>query len=507
MKYHKLFASFMLIMLTGFMASCSAPLYNNAAHNVTHTQDDIAHAEEVQTFEARHKRKMAQAKRHHHKHSRAVKPYYLREHVRLRGKELPFYFYVNQLMKGTGVVTAYGPEVDKNHLMSMSFSGTRSDALRALAIRSGNVYTLRDRVLRFKAYVTRTFDISFMPGTSSYLVGKKADHNNSSSYGSFVHSDNSQFSNLQGALSVWHDLRETLNQLKSKDGKVYVAEATTSVTVHDHPGNVKAIANYLHDLNRNLSRQVALQVQVLEISLKRGFNYGVNWDVVRKIMDINLGLKGGLGQNAAFQMLGNNISATTTGAAAGFIIQGSGRWEGTNTLINALNQQGNVSTVTRPRVVTLNNQVAEIDINMQTGYLKQVSTTQTTNAGTTSALTPGTVKTGFTLFLLPKIQGNKIYLQVSSTISNLLGISTIESNPGVANINSNQIQLPTVMEKRFNQRSLVPSGATLVLAGFKQLNNVANRSQMFGSQALGGKGATIDNTETIILITPTILKR
>jgi hypothetical protein len=65
--------------------------------------------------------------------------------------------------------------------------------------------------------------------------------------------------------------------------------------------------------------------------------------------------------------------------------------------------------------------------------------------------------------------------------------------------------VPNVTQKQFNQRSVIASGSTLILAGFKQVQNQTGAMQLLDSQALGGKAATQSNSETIILITPIIL--
>jgi hypothetical protein len=68
-----------------------------------------------------------------------------------------------------------------------------------------------------------------------------------------------------------------------------------------------------------------------------------------------------------------------------------------------------------------------------------------------------------------------------------------------------QIQLPTIESKNFNQRSVIRSGDTLILSGFKQMVNRAGAQQLMKSQALGGKASSQSNTETVVLITPIIL--
>jgi hypothetical protein len=60
-------------------------------------------------------------------------------------------------------------------------------------------------------------------------------------------------------------------------------------------------------------------------------------------------------------------------------------------------------------------------------------------------------------------------------------------------------------QKQFNQRSVIGSGDTLILAGFREVKNESGAMQLFNSQALGGKGAKQQIIETIVLITPIIL--
>ncbi len=115
----------------------------------------------------------------------------------------------------------------------------------------------------------------------------------------------------------------------------------------------------------------------------------------------------------------------TTSPIASFIIGKNDH----QTFINALDHQGKVHMVTNPQVVTMNNQMASIRITNDTSYVKSVSTTQTPEAGTTSSITPGTVTDGFTLYILPKIQGDRVFMQITSTLSDLVSIKKADNAP------------------------------------------------------------------------------
>jgi len=451
-----------------------------------------------------------------------LSPQWLNRRVSLRANGLPLNLLMNRILPQNIVTAQYGIGANDNTLINLNYTGSIRGALNAVSAKTGYAYDIEDGMITWSNIVTKTFDVSFMPGASQYLMGQKSGDtmlNVSSSGGGSTGGasgtgTDSQFSSLEANLSVWKDLQNSIKQILSPDGKVMVSESTTTVTVQDHPENVQKAADFLASMNRDLSREVSLQVKVLEVKLNQNFNYGINWNLAYQTATVGAGLATGDLSNSAGSTFLNGIKpigpsigsvsnpGTLPGIGAGIL---GGPFKNTQILINALAQQGSVSTVTNPDVVTLNNQVAQIDISTQTGYLASVTTTLTggNNSLSQTSLNPGTVNTGFKLYILPKIMNHNVYLELSSAISTLDALTTFTD--GSSTGTGNQIQLPTVSGKRFNLRSVVPSGDTLVIAGFKQDQSTANKASMFGSALLGGKGADRNNIETIVLITPVIV--
>lgn len=484
-------------------------------------------------------------------------PAWMQQPVSMRGTKLPFSFYVGQMIGNADVVVQYDSSVDKNRAVSFDFSGSVKDSLDALTGASGYAYTYnaKTNVLTWSAYQTKVFDISFMPGDSQYQVGQSAGSltlsggngssdsgGGSSSSGSggsgssttgYDFSQDTQYSKLTGTVSVWTDMTKTMKDLLSKDGTATVSQSTTTVTVRDHPSNVQAIAAYLGSMNHELSRQVRIHVQLLEVRLKAQYNYGINWDIVRQA-----------GQHSSLSLLGNgatNANNVGTFSPIAFAWEGkSGLWGGTNSVIQALEQQGNVSLITQPTVTTLNNQVATIAIQQLKNYINSTSSTLSGGGSNFAqgAVNTGTITTGISLYLLPKIQKNQVFLEISSTLSDLTGLSTINTSTGLpvtsstptdtpdttdpnasssgstsgngsttdANSATPQVvQLPEVALRSFNQRSVIPNGATLILAGFIQNGTETDQSKVLDLTALGGQGSTKATTELVMLITPVIL--
>ncbi len=462
-------------------------------------------------------------------------PVWLKNRIVLRGDQLPFSFYSRSIAGGAGhnVLTRYQVGLDETVKVSMNYSGTVKGALDLLAAKAGYVYSIHGNSIYWQAFVTKTFDIAFMPGSSDYMMGKASGGSSSISNvasggagGSspaavtaiIDDSASSQYSSLKGTLSIWKDLERTIKQLLSPSGTVMVSESTTSVTVRDRPTNVDLISRYIANLNNNLAKQVLVKVQVLDVNLSNAFNYGINWQAVKVSLGEQFQLNANYGTPISLSTL--NPFATTTpigGGTPGLPTAGVVNFRNTSTgvtaLINALTQQGKVSLVTEPRVVCLNNQVSVIRIVTQAGYLASVQTTslsgsQAGGASITTQITPGTVVTGLTLYILPKIMGEKVFLQVNADLSVNNGIQTLSSTSGTAPTSGNTapvIQVPNITQKQFNQRSVIASGDTLILSGFKQVNNQANAMQLFQAQELGGKAAIEQTIETIVLITPIIL--
>jgi type IVB pilus formation R64 PilN family outer membrane protein len=446
----------------------------------------------------------------------AREPAWLRNRIILRGGELPFAYYSRTIIGGNGhLLVQYQTGIDQTLKTALTYSGTVKGALDLLASKTGYVYSVNGNHIIWQAFVTKTFDIAFMPGTADYTLGDTSGSTTTSTTsgggtgtttGGITNGVN-QSSSLKGTLSIWKDLEDTIKTLASPDGKVLVSQATTSVTVRDKPANIALVSKYIENMNKTLSKQVLIKIQVLSVTLNNDFNYGIDWSIVQSAFG---------GSNAVLNAnYGTPVSITPLGGAAvpqaGLQIMNTGRTTGFTILVNALKEQGKVAVVTEPRVVCLNNQVSVINIVEKTGYAASVSSTAlaggsgSNGSSVTSSITPGTVVTGLVLYVLPKIMGDKVYLDVNADVSSLVILQTFTSGTGGASPAS--IQVPTTTEKEFNQRSVIGSGDTLILSGLRQVTNQTGAMQFLDSQALGGKAATENDQETIVLITPIILNR
>lgn len=454
-----------------------------------------------------------------HPVSLSHEPSWYKAPITINAAGLPFSFYITQLSGNAPVSVYMDPDINPARIVNIRYSGTIKGAMEELAAKSGYYYDydLDKNTITWSALETKVFDISFIPGVSKYSVGPSsgvsiAGSSSGSSSSSSSSSSNGiditatgEYSNIgNDNLSVWDDMKSTIMTLLSPKGKLSVSQSTTTITVRDHPANVNDVGYYLEKMNKILSKQVHFDIQVLDVQLNKQFAYGIDWNNITYKINSS-------GGQASFN---GNFATTSSGIlTAPPASQGSyspgGKWTG-SIVLQALEQQGKVSIVTQPSLTTLNDQVAQIAIQTQQSYLASQSTTITGGDSSLSqqALTPGTVTYGFQMYLLPKIQDDKVYLEISSVLSDLTSLQVVSEtgqvNPGSSSSNA-AIQVPNLAQKNFNQRTVLRNGQTLVLAGFRNLKNNNQEDSIAGMTALGGMAAQSNNEELVVLITPTIL--
>ena len=196
-------------------------------------------------------------------------------------------------------------------------------------------------------------------------------------------------------------------------------------------------------------------------------------------------------------------SAPLSGLAGGRLVweQQQGRAQGSQLLIDALEQQGLVQTSNHPRVVSLNNQIAKIVLEDNATYLAAAGSAATANVGRADILQPGVVTTGFELYLLPSIQNQEVILQLSTELSDLERIDEVMSG-------SQMIQTPHTNRKKFFMKALVENGQTLLMSGLKNERKHTQQQQSWLSLMLGGRSLQqTRRSETLVLLTPHIIER
>ena len=272
-------------------------------------------------------------------------------------------------------------------------------------------------------------------------------------------------------------------------GHVVSSPATGSITVTDTPDVLDRVAAFMRAQNASLSKQVLINVTVLSVSQSAQDSYGINWTAVYQALGTAFTI------TSVFP-----TTATNPVSLAAQVITPNSRAAGTQAIISALSSQGKVRRKTSASITTLNNQPVPLQVATQQGYLASVSTTNTANVGSSTALVPGTVTTGFNMTLLPHILENStVLLQFYTNISSLIQLRTVPAG------NGQSIQVPEVDTRNFLQRVSMKSGETLILSGYEGVNDdLAQRGVGAPQNYLlgGGFDGSRQREAIVILITP-----
>ena len=382
--------------------------------------------------------------------------------------------------------------------VSIHYQGDIAGLLRRLGQNSNwFIDTEAERVV-ISRWQTAEFDVAFIAGASEFFMGNRdqrqgQQQRQAGEAATAAVASSDQFSNFSNNQhNVWEDLRIALGLLLSAEGQLQINQSSTSVLVKDTPHHVAQVEHYLQQQNERLTRQVAIEVQIIEVSFNDEQQHAVNWQALAESAGGNtlFGMTGGALGNAA-EALGGQL----------FWQRQTGRMSGSEVFLQALEQQGLVRINNQPRVLSLNNQIAKIALQDNATYLASSGTTNTVNVGATSTLQPGVVTTGFELYVLPSIRHGEVILQLSTELSDLQRIDEVRSGDQL-------IQTPHTNRKQFFMQAVVGDGQTLLLSGLRNEREQQQQQQSWVSWLLGGEQLNQQRqSETLVLLTPTIIHR
>lgn len=359
------------------------------------------------------------------------------------------------------------------------------------ADRSITIFYLDTKTFNFYAFASKTDMQSVVQsGTTSSAGAGGGESSGGTSTGISGYSGSSQATSVSLQTSLVDDIENNVKAMLSNVGRMSMSKSTGMITVTDRPDVVERVGTYLDAENKNVTKQVLLNVQVYSVTLSDKDAVGIDWNLVYKAANGNFGFD-----------LTNTFQNAPTGAVSGNVGILDGDFAGSTAIVQALSQQGRVSVVTSPSVTTLNLQPVPVQVARQTGYLAAVQTTNTPDVGSTTSLTPGTVTSGFNMDLLPFVMSDdELLLQYSINISSLVNIRSASSG-------DNRIEIPEIDNRIFSQKVRLKSGETLVLSGFDQTSEKGNQAGTGASWNwfLGG-GADRDTTRDVIvvMITPIV---
>lgn len=300
-------------------------------------------------------------------------------------------------------------------------------------------------------------------------------------------------------VDVWQGIEKTAATVAGTGAQVAADAAVGAITVTGTPEQIRRVGQWVQNLSRQLSRQVAITVHVYNVHLKREQNYGLS---LASVFSALSGKYGFSLQGVAPPVSSSGQAPFSLGAS---ILSGApgawGQWSGSQAAVQALSTLGDVTQSFSNSVVTLNGQPAPVQVGRQISFIAASTATVSPNAGAMSGIVPGTITPGFTATFLPQIANGRILLGMNMIISSLIDISKADSG-------GSSIQTPNLESSSFQQSVILKSGETLLLTGFRQRSGKTVRSgtgDFYAPFPGGGAGAATEDQMIAITITARIL--
>ncbi|MED5620378.1 pilus (MSHA type) biogenesis protein MshL [Ideonella sp. BN130291] len=397
---------------------------------------------------------------------------------------------------------------------------------------------------------TRLFKVSYLPGrrqgasdlrvSSSSITQSGAGNSNGSngsssgsssgnngSSGSTPRQDDSAHVRTTSDADFWREVNSSLNALVgAANGRSVVLNPSAGVVVvKATPNELRQVEQYLKAVQLSIERQVMLEAKIVEVSLSKDAQAGVNWGAFGKIFGNVTAALGVSAPNVTLQTAGQLISGDTTvvtGQPGGVQNGATGRGfyglalQASNfaALINFLQTQGDVQVLSSPRIATLNNQKAVLKVGSDELFVTGV-TSNTTSTGTSSVSSPTLTLTpffsGIVLDVTPQIdEDGQVMLHVHPAISTVV---EKQKNVDLGSLGNFRLPLATSTVNETDSIVRVRDGQFVAIGGLMVQQSSDERTGVPGVQdvpVLGGlfrQSAKVSTKrELVILMKPTVIR-
>jgi MSHA biogenesis protein MshL len=349
-------------------------------------------------------------------------------------------------------------------------------------------------------------------------------------------SDSAQVRTTSDA-DFWTEVQASLNALVGNtNGRgVVLNPAAGVIVVKATPAELIQVEKYLSAIQLSIERQVMLEAKIVEVTLSKDAQAGINWAGFGRVLGDKLagsfgivgagtvlGTTGAIGNNDVATTPASNINTNATGRGFYGLALQSPNFAA---LINFLQTQGDVSVLSSPRIATLNNQKAVLKVGSDEMFVTGI-TTNTTTSGTNAISSPTLTLTpffsGIVLDVTPQIDADGVVmLHVHPAISNVaektkaidlgslgnyrlpLAASTVNESDSIVRIGDGQIVAigGLMVQTNANNKSGVPGlqDAPLVGGLFRQTSDVNSKRELvilIKPTVIQGDGANWPDTPT-----------
>ena len=395
-------------------------------------------------------------------------------------------------------------------------------------------YSLKGNKLILSYLVTRTFKVHYIAGQRSGESSASVTiAGNTGSSGSGGNSDGGKGSSItiktQDQFQFWNTVKDEIHRILASagDGSTHYTKVGDAwigpdgqkweynptepivnpeagmITVTGTARQINRVQRYIATLMRQIKTQVLIDVRILSVKLDKGKTTGIDWSQLYGLQNISIDA-------------GAYTQTDTSGIGVGDVTGLNGVKAGgyakvrmiatVKDIIKFLQTQGDVTSISSPRIMTMSNQPAMISVGTEIFYkLKTTNKVGGSDTATSESDSVQSVFAGILLDITPEVDER--------------GVVTLKINPSVSKTveelapDKERTMPPDLVRRQLASVIKVRDGNHAILGGLitRGKGTKSNKVPLLGDMPLIGNAfkheEVIDTTEElVVVITPHIIK-
>ena len=354
---------------------------------------------------------------------------------------------------------------------------TLNQILDLLLSKNDLFYTLKDNLLEISFYKTKTYKLDFVISSRSG--------------GSNLNATNSNITDTY-SFDFWSKIKANIDTILKNTSNIYykppvIDKDAGLITITGTKKQIVQIDKYISNLVNRLTKEVLIDVKIYSVELSKSHSTGIDWS------QFSIGLNSATNTPLRATYLGGSQSVFNSA------------YFNMSAFLNFLASNGNVNSLSNPKIVTLNNQKAIISVG-DTIYFKYASAVvNNANAAPSTQYTISSKFVGVVLDITPQINDKgDIILSIAPKISSFKDINQLNSTTRDMPPDTSDNTMLSIVKLKNNETlvlgGLITKDESLNVNGVSVLKEIPLIKYLFSS-----KEKVTHKKELVFMITPHII--
>jgi len=378
---------------------------------------------------------------------------------------------INVVLKDANAKKMINGSVEFINVENVNFK----ELLNVLFNNANLFYNLKGNTIVVSYNKTKTYRLDFIPNSIRGVANIDSNDNTIKTDYKF---------------DFWDNLKRNIVQILKNTDASYkepiIDKNSGLITVTGNRNQIEEINKYIKDLNHRLHKEVLIDVKIYSVTLSSSHKTGIDWSQLSLSLEdksVPIRSRNIFGANSVFKQATFNVGG----------------------LLNFLAQNGNVNSISNPKIVTLNNQKALIKVG-DTIYYKYASEITTDNNGNPSTeYTIDSKFVGVLLDITPQISDDgEIILSINPRISAFKDTTQLSNTSREMPPDTQDNTMISVVKLRNNDTlvlgGLITDDKQLKINGVPVLKEIPVLKYLFSSEE-----KVTTKKELVFVITPHII--